>query len=503
MGYRLKFIFALLCTFHFSLFTLAQPVKREFRGAWIQCVNGQYLGLTPQQIRQKLSSQLDILQSAGINAIMFQVRAEGDALYQSKYEPWSRFLTGRQGLAPADGWDPLQWMVEECHKRNMECHAWINPYRAKTKDTSVLASNHPAQLYPDRIFRYGSLLIFNPALEINRKYTCVIIEDILNRYDVDGLHMDDYFYPYPEAGQTIPDLANFQADPRGFTNIDDWRRDNVNLLIKDIHELIRKEKPWVKFGISPFGIYRNSPTGVNSPEGSATNGLQNYDQLYADIRLWTQKGWIDYIIPQIYWNIGNKAADYKVLAEWWNNYCGDRPIFIGQDVERTVKGADPSNPSQHQMDAKYRIQRSLPNVQGSCQWYAQAVTDNVGNYCTLLRTYYHRTPALQPLMPWIDKKAPKKVKKLKVDFDKKSGNIYLVWKAPKGKKPMDEVRSYAVYRYSRDEKIDIDSPDAASHLVAITSDTRYQLVGNQLDMIFVVTALDRLHNESPLVEIRL
>ncbi|MBQ2199851.1 MAG: family 10 glycosylhydrolase, partial [Bacteroidaceae bacterium] len=225
-----------------SLFTNAKETpypKREFRGAWIQCVNGQYLGKSMQEIRNMLSSQLDVLEGAGINAILFQVRAEGDALYASRFEPWSRYLTGVQGVAPQDGWDPLAWMVDECHKRNMECHAWINPYRAKTKGTTELAPNHIAKRHPDQVFQYGDLLIMNPALEANRMFTCMVVEDILERYDVDGIHMDDYFYPYPVAGEAIPDAEFFKANPRGFKNIGDWRRDNVNQLIKELYQLIR------------------------------------------------------------------------------------------------------------------------------------------------------------------------------------------------------------------------------------------------------------------------
>ena len=283
----------LLLVFSFSLLvSFATNPKREFRGAWIQCVNGQYLGKTPAQLRQMLSDQLDTLQQCGINAILFQVRAEGDALYNSSYEPWSRYLTGTQGVAPADGWDPLAWMVAECHKREMECHAWINPYRAKTKGTTALAQSHAAVRHPERVFEYDGLYIFNPAIEENRTYTCMVVEDILTHYDVDGIHMDDYFYPYPVNGLPLPDQANYLADPRGFTSIEDWRRDNVNLLIRDLHRLVRAVKPWVKFGISPFGIYRNSPTGQNSPEGSATSGTQNYDDLYADIVYWVKQGWI-------------------------------------------------------------------------------------------------------------------------------------------------------------------------------------------------------------------
>lgn len=495
----LVIIFAFIASCQINLNAQQYP-KREFRGAWIQCVNGQYLGKTMPEIRDMLSSQLDVLQKAGINAILFQVRAEGDALYNSPYEPWSRYLTGQQGLAPSDGWDPLKWMVEECHKRSMECHAWINPYRAKTKGTTILAPNHSVKQYPERMFKYGDLVIYNPALEINRIYTCMIIDDIISRYDVDGIHMDDYFYPYPENGMEIPDNEDFQRNPRGFKNIEDWRRDNVTMLIRDIHKMIRNKKTWVKFGISPFGIYHNNPDNINSKEGSATNGMQNYDQLYADILLWQDKGIVDYLIPQIYWNVGTKAADYKVLCDWWNDYCSKRPLFIGQDVERTVKEADPNNPQNHQMILKYSIQRSEPNVYGSCQWYAAAVVNNPGNYRTLLEQTYHKYPALQPLMPFIDAKAPKAPKKLTINYD--NGKIFIVWVAPKAKKELDKVVKYVVYRFANNEKIDIKLSDA-SHIVGITPDTKFQLQGNQQGYTYLVTSLDRLNNESKPIIIKL
>lgn len=479
----------------------ASNPKREFRGAWIQCVNGQYIGKTPSQIRAMLSAQLDSLQGCGINAILFQVRAEGDALYRSSYEPWSRYLTGTQGLPPSDGWDPLAWMVEQCHGRQMECHAWINPYRAKTKFTKELAANHAAIRHPERVFEYDGLYIFNPALPENRLYTCMVVEDILNHYDVDGIHIDDYFYPYPVPGIDMPDRQYFLADQRGFDDIADWRRDNVNQLIHDLHRLIRSVKPWCKFGVSPFGIYRNSPDGLNGKKGSATSGTQNYDDLYADIVLWVDKGWVDYNIPQVYWNIGTKAADYEVLVKWWNDYCGKRPLFIGQDVERTVKGIDPDNPNSHQMMAKYNLQRSLPNIKGSCQWYAAAVVNNPGNYRTVLSRHFHSTPALQPLMPYIDKKAPGKVRKLKLE-----GRSALVWQAPKYKNEMDRARQYVIYRFAKHEKVDFSS---AEHIVAITSDAEYDLTSAsphqpypQAECTYFITALDRLHNESKPVKIK-
>ena len=214
-------------------------------------------------MKKVLVSQLDNLQKAGINAIIFQVRAEADALYKSPYEPWSRFLTGVQGKAPSPMWDPLQFMIEECHKRNMELHAWINPYRAKTKGTGALSPMHPYSKNPELFVQYAGQLYFDPGLPESRKYICKIVRDIVTRYDVDAIHMDDYFYPYPNPGEEFPDNVSFAAYGRGFTRRADWRRDNVNVLIKEIHETVRECKPWVKFGVSPFGIYRNKK---NEPE---------------------------------------------------------------------------------------------------------------------------------------------------------------------------------------------------------------------------------------------
>lgn len=493
-------LFAFLVCVNFVFSASSDNPKREFRGAWIQCVNGQYLGKSPQQLRDMLSSQLDVLQKAGINAILFQVRAEGDALYKSSYEPWSRYLTGKQGVAPSDGWDPLAWMVTECHSRQMECHAWINPYRAKTKGTKELASNHAAVRHPERIFEYDELYIFNPAIEANRLYTCMIVEDILQHYDVDGIHIDDYFYPYPVAGVPLPDTQFFEKDPRGFSNIEDWRRDNVNLLIRDLHKIVRATKPWAKFGVSPFGIYRNSPNGENCKEGSATNGTQNYSDLYADIVRWTKEGWVDYNIPQVYWNFGTKAADYGVLLKWWNDYCGQRPLFIGQDVERTVKEADPNNPNSHQMHAKYSLQRSLPNIKGSCQWYAAAVVNNPGNYRTVLEQQYHSTPALQPLMPFIDKKAPGKPKSVKAKMNSSSAGVTLSWKAPKAKSEMDKAKQFVVYKFEKGEKINLES---SSNILAVTNKHSYIDNNTKKGVTYIVTALDRVQNESKPVKVKI
>ena len=488
-GLRLLVLAALCCAGELLCAQVVNNPKREFRGAWIQAVNGQWQGLGRDAMQAELTRELNALQADGINAILFQCRVEGDALYASELEPWSRYLTGRQGTPPSPYWDPLQWMVEQCHARGMELHAWINPYRAKTKGTTAMATTHYAIRYPDRCFSYDNLMIFDPGRPENRYFICQVAADIVRRYDVDGLHIDDYFYPYPVPGVPIPDDAAYAAYGQG-RDRGDWRRENVNTFIRELGETVHSVKPWVKFGVSPFGIYRNQRSW---PQGSATNGLQNYDDLYADVLRWVNEGWIDYNIPQIYWEIGNKAADYDTLIRWWNAHAYARPLYIGQDVERTVKFADLSNPNLNQMPAKYALQRSLPGVYGSCQWYARAVADDTGQYGTVLRNYYHRTPALQPVMPWLDKKAPGKPRKVKPVWTE-DGYI-LFWTAPSAKTELDEARQYVVYRFAQGERVNLENANA---ILCITPNTFLPLPYNDgaQKWTYVVTALDRLQNES-------
>ena len=489
-------VLALLFTIHSSLLTSpagAQP-KREFRGAWIQCVNGQFKGMPTQQMQKTLSYQLDELKKDGCNAIIFQVRPECDALYESQIEPWSYYLTGQQGRAPQPYWDPLQWMIDQCHQRDMELHAWINPYRAKTKTAHTMASNHVANRYPERCFDYDGLTLLNPAIKENRDYICEVVSDILTRYDIDGLHIDDYFYPYPVEGVVIPDAAFFKANNGGYKNIGDWRRHNVDLFVEQLYRTVHDIKPWVKVGISPFGIYRNKKS---DPNGSRTNGLQNYDDLYADILLWDEQGWMDYCVPQLYWEIGNKAADYDELIHWWNDHCNKTNLYIGEDVERTVKFSDIKNPQRHQLAAKRALHNQMSNVKGTVLWYAKAAVDNVGNYGTSLRNNYWCLPALQPTMPWIDDKGPNKVRKLKVvEIDDKK---ILFWTAPKGDKWYDVAVKYVVYRFDKDEEVNLEDP---AKIVAITSDTHFELPEQprKTRHTYIVTALDRLQNESGMVK---
>lgn len=495
---RIRHLLLLLCLCVYgTLSAVAQMLeaterypKREFRGAWIQVVNGQFKGMSTDEMKQALIGQLDALREAGMNAIIFQVRPEADALYASRLEPWSRFLSGVQGQAPQPLWDPMQFMIDECHKRGMEFHAWINPYRVKTTLSTKLASNHVYNIHPEWFVTYGDQLYFDPALPESRRHICMVVSDIVSRYDVDAIHMDDYFYPYPIPGKDFPDDASFAVYGRRFANKGDWRRNNVNILVRELHEKIREIKPWVKFGISPFGIYRNEST---DPLGSRTRGLQNYDDLYADVQLWASEGWVDYVIPQIYWQIGHPVADYKTLVEWWACHSGNRPLFIGQSVMNTVKNADPDNPSVNQLPAKMALQRTYQTIGGSCQWPASAVVENAGRYKEALMAEYHRYPALPPVFDFIDNEPPRKVRKVKAVWTE--DGYLLFWTAPKYRNEMERAVQYVVYQFKRDEDVDIDDP---SHIVAVTPNTYYELPyeDGKTKYRYVVTALDRLQNES-------
>lgn len=462
--------------------------KREFRGAWIQTVGqSRYQQMNSAAMKHYLTEMVRKLDEAGINALIFQIRPEADAFYKSELEPWSRFLTGRQGLAPDDpDFDPLAFVIEECHKRGMELHAWMNPYRVKSNINSELAPNHLYWKNPERFVQYGNQLFFDPGLPENRTFICDVVEDIVSRYDVDAIHMDDYFYPYPIAGQAFPDDGSFNvyASAQGFSDREDWRRNNVNLLIKQIKHTIISTKPWVRFGVSPFGIYRNKRSTPDG-SGSETNGLQNYDDLYADIKLWAQKGWIDYNLPQLYWEIGHKAADYTTLLHWWNANNFEQPLYIGQDIKRSL--------DKNELDVKIRQTREMSFVSGNCFWYGYQITENKNGEADILKNGIHRTKALIPAYSNMHKGRPDKVKKLTDVFA--PDMHFLTWDYMKQPDNPESAKYFVVYRFRSGERVDIDKP---ANIVTVTSDNFYVLpyeTGNT-KYTYVITAMDAFHNEA-------
>ena len=468
--------------------------KREFRGAWLHIVGNQQIRtMSREQVQQWFDATLDALQSMGCNAVIFQVRPQADAFYASELEPWSRFLTGEQGVAPDPFWDPLQYMVDACHARGMELHAWLNPYRVTSNDREQLCPEHLYFKKPEIFRRYGKQLYFDPGEPESVAHTVKVIADIVTRYDVDAIHFDDYFYPYPEKFEEFHDDASFSkyAAAQGFEywQKGDWRRHNVETLIRAVNDTIKAVKPWVRFGISPFGIHRNrkdTPDG----SGSETSGLSNYEQLFADVPAWADKGYIDYVAPQLYWRIGHPAADYDVLIHWWNDRACKGHLYIGQSIG-TFSEPDLDNPAVTQTARKMQLVRSLPNVDGNIWWPGWTLAQPVDAGFSLrdsLQAVYQRFPALIPAYTDLDAVAPEPVASVSV-----SGRG-LSWKPVRTDDVLQQPHFYVVYRFDAGEPVDLSQ---AGRIVKVTRDTHYKPADRRNGRhCYVVTVVDRCWNES-------
>ncbi|MEV0482279.1 family 10 glycosylhydrolase [Streptomyces sp. NPDC050508] len=372
----------------------------EMRGVWLSTVANRDWpsrpGLTAAQQRTELIAHLDAAVRDRLNTVIFQVRPTADALWLSPYEPWSQYLTGTQGQDP--GWDPLGTAVEEAHVRGLQLHAWFNPYRiANNTDVTRLVASHPARRHPDWVVAYGGKLYYNPGLPQVRAFVENAILDAVRKYPVDAVHFDDYFYPYPVAGQTFDDDAAYDRYGGGFPNRAAWRRDNIDRLIRETAARIRTIRPGTRFGISPFGVWRNAAT---DPRGSDTRaGVQTYDDLCADTRKWVRQNWIDYVVPQLYWNIGFAAADYAKLLPWWAEVArGTRTrLYAG---EALYKAGDPAQPAAWQDPAELSRHLTLaaryPQVGGHVFFAAREVAvDPIGAMARVVADHYQQ-PAKPP-----------------------------------------------------------------------------------------------------------
>ncbi|MFE2420153.1 glycoside hydrolase family 10 protein [Streptomyces hokutonensis] len=372
----------------------------EMRGVWLATVANRDWpsrpGLTAAQQRTELIAHLDTAVRDRLNTVIFQVRPTADALWPSPYEPWSQYLTGTQGVAP--GWDPLKTAVEEAHVRGLQLHAWFNPYRiANNTDLTKLVASHPARKHPDWVVTYGGKLYYNPGLPQVRLFVENAILDAVRKYPVDAVHFDDYFYPYPVAGQTFDDDAAYDKYGGAFTDRAAWRRDNIDKLIRETAARIKQTRPGTRFGISPFGVWRNAAT---DPRGSDTTaGVQTYDDLCADTRKWVREGWIDYIVPQLYWNIGFAPADYAKLLPWWAAVAhGSKTrLYAG---EALYKAGDPAQPAAWQDPAELSRHLTLadryPEVGGHVFFAARDVAvDRIEAMARVVADHYGQ-PAKPP-----------------------------------------------------------------------------------------------------------
>lgn len=498
---KMKKILTFILTFMALLPSWAQNPKREFRGAWIHVIGqSQWMNKTPRQQREYIDEQFRLLEEAGCNAVIFQVRPTADALYRSSLEPWSYWLTGKRGKAPSEDWDPLEYAIDVAHKYGMELHAWLNPYRVTSSPKDVLPENHLSRKHPERFFQYDGKVFFNPAYQENRDFICEVVKDIVGRYDVDAVHIDDYFYPYPAGGKSIPDDASYQEFGNGMER-GDWRRQNVNLLVEQLHKTIKNTKPWVRFGVSPFGIWRNKK---HDPRGSNSNGLENYDSLYADILLWSENGWVDYLAPQLYWELDLDVAPSRHLARWWNDNANGVDIYIGHDTKRTMDKADPKANQPNELDTKIKLSRELENVKGNVWWHGYWVTGNYKGVRDRLIEEYQSTYALPPVYGDTSKK-PDPVNGLKIS--RENDGIFLKWNAPsKGSKMKEtDVMKFVVYEFYPGE--DPENLENAVAIIAVTPNNKL-ILGKEADLeslkknTYVVTSVDRMNRESRPVTVK-
>ena len=490
-----KLLLTSFLSFIFSYWSLSQP-KYEFRAVWIATVDnidwppkGNYN--TASQ-KAEFIRQLDMHQRLGMNAVIVQVRPAADAFYPSQYEPWSEWLTGKQGQPPADYYDPLQFMIEETHKRGMEFHAWCNPYRATFSiNRSTIAPTHITRLHPDWFLSYGDTKYFDPGNKDVQQYVTTVIHDLLQRYDVDALHFDDYFYPYPIPGREFPDDACYKKYGNGM-NKEDWRRSNVDSIIVMISRTVRATKKYCKFGISPFGIWRNKE---RDPEGSDTKaGLTNYDNLYADILLWLKKDWIDYVVPQIYFEFEHRVAPYELLLDWWSKHAYGKHCYVGLGIYKA--GANTAWRDKTQIPRQIDLARHTPDVQGEIYFSSTSFNRNPNGWNDSLQYHYYSQPALIPPMNWIDSIKPKAPTVVRTEFQKDSTSFYFLTE------PSDPApRGFAVYRCTT-ENFNVDSippvafipwqPEAHITLKNVPAE-------KERETRYYVTVVNRTNNESQAV----
>lgn len=489
--------------------TLAQSYETpaaELRGAWIATVENidwpSAPGLPPERQRMEFDSILDVLKALGMNAVFVQIRPAGDAFYPSPAAPWSKYLTGQQGKAPEPYYDPLEYMIKAARSRRMEFHAWLNPYRATFDlDTASLAPTHPLRALPDErksewFFRYGSRYYFNPASALVRQYLINIVRDIVIRYDVDGIHFDDYFYPYKEAGQQLQDFNDFAADPRGFATIEDWRRDNINRLIEGVSKTIKSIKPHVRFGVSPFGIWRNA--AQDPINGSQTRGLSSYDDLYADPITWLKNGWIDYVAPQLYWSIGFPPADYYTLLDWWSKRTYGRHLYIGHAAYKINNNLVDTNwRKPDEILRQVALNRTYDVVKGSIYFSAKPLLRNpLGVQDTLMNVLYPN-PARLPAMPWLAQSPPATPQICRVGGSKKG--VKLAWHACDIKNRDENPYYFAIYRFDGQSVGNFQDPQ---NLLTYTPYFADRWVFEDISAApgehytYVIIAYNRLHLES-------
>ncbi|MDD3771899.1 MAG: family 10 glycosylhydrolase [Weeksellaceae bacterium] len=454
-------------------------VNREFRAAWIASVANinwpSKRGLSVEQQKAEATAILDVLKDNNFNAVILQIRPSADALYDSKLEPWSIFLTGETGKAPVPYYDPLEFWISEAHLRGMELHAWLNPYRVHHTNGGKVNSHSMANKMPNDVIRLkNGMYWFDPAKKSTQNHVSNVVMDIVKRYDIDGIHFDDYFYPYTSynGGADFPDQDSWNAYVKsgGKLSKADWRRDNVNQFIQRIYTEIKSEKNWVKFGISPFGIWKSGiPNGIT--------GLSQYDELYADAKLWLNEGWIDYFMPQLYWPIDAPRQSFTTLLNWWNSEnTHKRHLWPGLNTVE-IKSANKADEIVRQI--KVVRDKNLYSS-GEAHWSFAGLNFSMLN---ALKSGPYKEKALIPKSPWLHE-IP--MEKPELDFHKNGSTVEISWDSPS----LKNVTHWVIYlRYGDQWEIEIlEKPITGMQ-------TLFEKNGKKLNTI-AVQSIDRIGNES-------
>ncbi|MBP1675881.1 MAG: hypothetical protein H6Q20_440 [Bacteroidetes bacterium] len=477
----------------------SQSPKREMRAVWIATVANidwpSQRNLTSKTQREEMRTLLDKLSDNNINAIIVQIRPTADAFYPSSLEPWSQYLAGKQGQRPNDYYDPLQFIIDEAHKRCIEVHVWLNPYRVTNgENTNILSKDHLFYKNQNLFVKYADKYYFDPGMDETRQFLNQVVEDIVERYDIDAVHFDDYFYPYKVNDEEFADDKTFRNNPRGFTNKADWRRNNVNMVISELNQTIKNIKPWVEFGISPFGVWRNNDV---DPRGSATKaGVQNYDDLYADILKWLGEGTIDYVMPQLYWEIGKKVADYEILVKWWSDNSFGKNLYIGLYASQlgNPKAAEAWRKG-NELIRQVAMNKFYPKVDGVAYFSAKEFVKNKQGLNDSLKNNYYKYPALCPINRNI-KNQPAAMQPANIKTLKDGNEAYLVWDDVYGDGG-NAIAYYVVYAFKGKKVGDLND---ASAIIARTTENCINLreVDKKLKghYTMVVTSVNRYKMES-------
>jgi uncharacterized lipoprotein YddW (UPF0748 family) len=474
--------------------------KHEWRAAWIATVGNidwpSEPGLSPEEQKSELLDYLDLFKSMNFNAIVLQIRPAADAFYKSDLEPWSIYLTGDQEVAPDPFYDPLEFAIEESHKRGMELHAWLNPYRVSLDTANIddMASDHIYRENPELFVRHGKKLYFDPAYPETREFLVEVIKDLVLRYDLDGIHFDDYFYPYND----FEDSLSFSLHSRGYSQEEKmaWRRENVDLVIEMLRDSIKSIKPYMKYGISPYAVWRNKK---EDPRGSDTKsfGYTNYDHLHADILLWMEEGWLDYVLPQLYFNIGYENADFNILAQWWQDNCAGTPLYGGLGTYRLDEESEIEEwRSADQIRQQALILRDMPAYQGVCYFSARNFKNNRLGINEVMKELYPN-PAIVPALKGFPVDAPTAPKGVAIV---KEGDGYaLIWERAVAEAGDVHAPKYnLVYRFKKGEKPDFSD---GSSIICLTGEKQFAIGEGDMEIYdYYVSSLDRLYNESEAVK---